>query len=124
MRRELLTILAIAAAGCSTVTEPVIGPDWRQADAPSPLTHADCVRLATQSAPTAAAWQARLLTAQAALRQAGRLPNPTLSAGWEDIGLDGSAVQQTYSLAAALQAILSRPRNEAAAQYDLDATRD
>ena len=124
MRRELLALVAAFAAGCATVTEPVIAPDWKIADVPKPLTHADCVRLATQSAPTAAAWRARLLAAQAALRQAGKLPNPTFSAGWEDIGLTGTNVQQTFSIATELQAILSRPRLEAAAQHDLDATRD
>jgi cobalt-zinc-cadmium efflux system outer membrane protein len=124
MRRELLVIAALVAAGCGTVTEPVIEPDWRLPDIPKPLTHADCVRLATHSAPTAAAWRARLFAAQAALRQAGKLPNPTFSAGWEDIGIGGSPVQQTFSLATELSAIFSKPRLEAAAQHDLDATRD
>jgi outer membrane protein TolC len=123
MRRELLAVVLAFAAGCGSVTEPVIDPDWTGTDAAKPLTHADCVRLATQSAPTAAAWRARLLSAQAALRQAKTLPNPTFSAGWEDIGVRDTNVQQTFSLAYELQAIFARPRLEAAAQHDLDAAR-
>ena len=119
MRAEALLLLALAA--CGTVEEPKLAPAWSEADAARPLTHADCVRLATRSASTAAAWEARRRAAEAALRQAGKLPNPTLAASWEDFGLGsgGGPLQQTFSLGMALEAVFARGRREAAASHAL-----
>ena len=118
MRTKLAALLLVVASGCATVKEPVIAPDWTEADASKPLTHADCVRLATRSAPTAAAWRARLLSAQAAFRQAGKLPNPGLSLSWEDIGAGGTP---DADVAATAADVLD---NERAAECFLQARRD
>src|SRR5689334_18384282 len=99
---------ALAAAGwlglhgCSELVEPRLAPGWTAADAAHPLTHADCVELAVNFAPTAAAWQARLDAAQAALDQASCLPNPLLGITAEGFGwfhsVPASALTTTISL--------------------------
>lgn len=122
MRRELFFALLLCAA-CSTVEVPDVAPGWSPPDASEALSRADCVRLATQDAPTAAAWRAKLLAAEAAARQAATLPNPVGSFGWENLGLSDQHVQTTMSLAASLAALVQRPRQAAAARHDLDATR-
>lgn len=123
MRREIAVLAMFLAAGCATVAEPVIGPAWSAPDAARPLGHADCVRLAAESAPTAAAWRARLASAQAALRQAGTPANPSMSLGWENLGLAATPIQTTLTLAYSLESLAARPREKTAAQFDLDATR-
>src|SRR5262245_16630608 len=111
--------------GCASVEEPVLPPQWTAADAEAPLSHEDCVRLASRSAPTAAAWEAKRRSAEASLRQARAIPNPTLSVEWEDFGLypgsSSEAVQTTFPIAIALDQIISRPRRVAAAEYELEA---
>ncbi len=114
----------LALAGCkATIVEPTLPPAWPESAAQRPLTRADCISLAAGSAPTAAAWEARRLAARARLDQASRLPNPTLSLGWEDFGLNqaatGSTVQSTLSLALALADVAARKRRKHAAQAEL-----
>ncbi len=113
--------IAIAVASCGTVTEPTIAPGHGAEVAAGPLTRARCVELALQSAPTVAAWEARLRMARSAARQAGLLPNPELTASWEDFALGGapSPVQQTFSLGYALEKLLARPYEEAIASAEL-----
>ncbi len=113
-------------AGCeATIVEPTLPAAWTEELAREPLTRAQCITLATTSAPTAAAWEARRLGARARLDQASLLPNPTLSLGWEDFGLNdaasGSKVQTTLSLAMSLADVAARKRRAAAARSDLDA---
>jgi hypothetical protein len=117
----VLGLLAVASSCRSTVVEPVLPPDWTEADAATPLTHAACIELAMRSAPTAAAWTARRAAARANADQASLLPNPSLSLGWEDLGLAHTPVQTTASLAVALADVLSRGRRRAAAAHDLEA---
>src|SRR5882762_2616456 len=90
---SVLAGLLAVLAGCRSVVEPALPAAWTEADAAGPLTHADCVRLALQSAPTAAAWRARLLAARAALDQAGRLPNPHLELAWEELDVFSNAAR-------------------------------
>jgi len=120
-------LLGLCALGCGTVEEPSLPPDWTEADAASPLSRSDCVDLAMRSASTAAAWRARLLAAEAALRQERTLPNPTLSAQWEDFNLVGSTpggtVQETLTLAYAIERVASQGRRASAARHDLEAER-
>ena len=122
MRRELL-LTFVVCAGCASVDVPEIGPGWSAPDAARPLSRADCVRLACEDAPTAAAWRAKLIAAEAAARQAATLPNPAASIGWENLGLSDAHVQTTFSLTASLAALAQLPRQSAAAQHDLDAAR-
>jgi cobalt-zinc-cadmium efflux system outer membrane protein len=114
----------LALPACLGVEEPEIAPAWSGPDAARPLSHEDCVRLALESAPTAAAWKARLLAARAALAQAGAFPNPTLDFTWEGIGLVGHTElheQETLTLAFALDEIAARKRKRNAAAFDLEA---
>jgi cobalt-zinc-cadmium efflux system outer membrane protein len=123
MPRRAPLVLLLACAGCATVEVPQVGPGWTAPDAAKPLSREDCVRLATHDAPTAAAWRAKLLGAQAAARQAATIPNPTLSVGWENLGLHDSSVQTTLTLAESLAALVQRPGLSAAAEHELAATR-
>jgi hypothetical protein len=126
-RARTLALACIAAAsGCrATVEEPTLPPAWTAEDAARPLSRRDCIDLALHSAPTSTAWKARILAARAGLEQAEALPNPALSLGWEDFGLNaasgGSAVQTTLSLAMSLEDLFSRKRRAAAASHDLEA---
>ncbi len=126
-RRFAPVVIALAIlAGCNAnITEPELAPAYTQENALESLTRADCIGLAMHSAPTAAAWNARRLAARASLEQAGLLPNPTLSLGWEDFGLNQAAsasqLQTTLSLAMALQDVFARKRRKAAAQEELTA---
>jgi outer membrane protein TolC len=128
MRRStvLACVLALLAGCKASIVEPTLPPQWTEADAGAPLSHDDCIGLAMRSAPTAAAWEARLLAARAALDRAGLLANPTLSLGIEDFPLNSAAmqsqVQTTLSLAVALQDLFERKRRESAAQEDMIAT--
>ena len=124
----LFSLLAalLTPAGCGApVVEPELPPAWSPAQAAAPLTRAECVHLAANSAPSAAAWEARRAAAKANLEQAGLLANPTLSLAWEDFGLnhaaEGSALQTTVSLAVALEDVFSRGSREAAARHELEA---
>ena len=131
MRPSLRTIapalacLAAFQACRATVEEPALPPAWTAADAARPLSRRDCIDLAMRSAPTAAAWKARLLAARADLEQAQKLPNPALSLGWEDFGLTpksaGTPVQTTLTLAMSLEDLFARKRRAAAASCELEA---
>jgi cobalt-zinc-cadmium efflux system outer membrane protein len=129
MRIEAFVRAAACAsvlASChATVVEPVLAPAWTEADAGHPLTRAECVRLAVESAPTAAAWQARRAAARASLEQAQLLPNPTLGLTWEDFGLNGAAaqylLQTTLTLAVALEDVFAREHRAGAASHELEA---
>src|SRR5262245_30264077 len=92
----------LSVSACATVVEPKLAPGWTAADAARPLGHLDCIRLAVQFAPTAAAWQARLDAAQAALDQASALPNPLLGLTAEGFGwfhsVPAAALTTTVSL--------------------------
>ncbi len=130
MRRRVCAALAVFAlvlgVSCrATVAEPRLAPAWAEEQARTPLSRADCIALATRSAPNAAAWQARRLAARAGLESADRFPNPTLSLGWEDFGLNHAAaagsVQTTLSLALALEDVFARKRRAAAARHELEA---
>jgi outer membrane protein TolC len=127
LARTLVALAALLPLGCRSVRVemPTIAPAWTASAAARPLSHADCVRLAERSAPTAAAWRARRLAAAAALSQARRLPNPGLAVAWEDFALPGgapaAAAQATFSLSYALEQLLSRPRRVAAAAREREA---
>src|SRR5262245_3209479 len=103
--------VGLPVAGCATVVEPVLPPGWTAADAAQPLGHADCVRLAVRFAPNAAAWQARLDAAQAALDQAGTLPDPLLGLTAEGFGwfrsVPAAALTATLSLGMELDRLFS-----------------
>lgn len=122
-----VVFVVLLTTSCGTVVEPVIPPDWDKDRAQRPLTHADCVQLALESAPTAAAWRARLAMATAALKEAASLPNPTFTGSFEDFALPGPKVvdplQMTFSLAYAINEILQQPDKESAATADLRAAR-
>ena len=123
---SILGLAFVFITSChATVVEPRLAPAWAEAEAQKPLTRDDCIALATKSAPNAAAWQARRLAARAGLERAKTLPNPTLTLGWEDFGLNqaasGSSVQTTLSLAMALEDVFSRKRRKAAARHELEA---
>lgn len=123
MRRSFPLFVSLCLVGCSsTVREPVIPPDAAPASLPATLRHADCARLATLHAPTAAVWEARLATARIAVRQAGKPSNPTLSLSWENLGLGASSIQRTLSVSQAIATLAAAPRARAAAAHDLAAT--
>lgn len=123
MRPSSTLLVTLCLVGCaSTVREPVIAPDAAPTSLPATLLHADCARLATLHAPTAAAWEARLQTARIAVRQAGKPSNPTLSLSWESLGLGASSIQRTLSISQALATLAAAPRTRAAAAHDLAAT--
>ncbi|HRV81128.1 MAG TPA: TolC family protein [Planctomycetota bacterium] len=111
----------LVLAACRSVQEPVLDPGWSELDAAQPLGKAACIDLALRSAPNAAAWQARTRAAQAALSQAGRLPNPDLELAFEEIDAFHNHARpfvQTSSLAYALEALAGRRRKQAAANFD------
>ncbi|HUR27129.1 MAG TPA: TolC family protein [Planctomycetota bacterium] len=119
----LFLIAACVAACRAEAVPPEIAPAWPAAVAARKLTRADCVALALRSAPNQAAWTARLALARAELERAKRLPNPTLSLGWEDLGLNAAAqhgpVQTTLSLAVALEDLVSRKGRTKVAKHAL-----
>ena len=120
-----LSLVGLAAA-CAAVVEPKVAAGWDPEQASRPLTHADCVRLAVGFAPTAAAWQARLDAAQAALAQAGTLPNPVFGLTFDGFGwaasVPASLLVTTISLGAQLDALFSTSYREAVAAHELAAT--
>lgn len=120
---RLLVVLGLLA-GCSSVHEPVVASGWAPAEAARPLHREDCVRLAVEFAPNAAAWRARLDAAEATLARASKLPDPTLNIGWEDFGLlsaAGSALQTTYTIGYSLAELFATSRDAGAARYERDA---
>ena len=123
--RTACLALAWFASCRATISEPALPPAWSQARAQEPLSRDDCVELALQSAPNAAAWQARNLAARAHRDQAQLLANPIASLAWEDFGLNQAAaqsvVQTTLSLALSLEDVFARKRRAAAARYELEA---
>ncbi len=124
--RALVLMLFAPIVACrAAVVEPTLQPAWSEDEARDPLSRSECVALAVRSAPSAAAWTARIQAARASLEQAQLLPNPSVSLGWEDLGLDsataGIPVQTTLSLALALQDACSRSRRTFAARYELEA---
>jgi cobalt-zinc-cadmium efflux system outer membrane protein len=125
-RRRLAWLSSIAVAlapGCS-VSEPVIASGWTAERAAAPLSHADCVNLAEASATTAAAWRARWLTAEAALRQAHAMTNPTFTGSWENISFSpktGVPLEQTFSFTMGLADFFAREYRVSAAEANLAA---
>lgn len=93
--------------------------------AQKPLSRADCIRLASESAPTTTAWAARIAAAQAALARTQTLPNPTLLLEWEDLGLDHGPTPvpatKTRSVFVPLVQLLAMPWRIDAAEFDLAA---
>jgi len=123
-RRDVCGVALLALAACGSVNEPTIAPGWTAAEAAKPLHRSDCVRLALAWAPGAAAWKARRDAAEAELRQAKTLPNPSLLVEWEDFGIlsaAGSLVQTTYSLGIALSDLFSTSGRGTAATHARDA---
>ncbi len=119
----LAAIVSVVLAGCASVREPVVAPNWAASHAATSLSHVDCVELALHAAPTAAAWEARRRLAQARVAEASAFPNPNLGLTWEQIGLGSVApVEQTVSLFVALDQVLSRPGRTRVAEQELTAT--
>lgn len=125
-------IAGLAAAGLTLVGACNVAPPearlrepYGPAAANHALTRSECIALAMNSAPTAAAWTARLRRAHAVLAQASRLPNPSLAAAWEDFGLNSAAesatLQTTLTLGFALQDAFARGSRQAAAEHELRA---
>lgn len=118
-----LACCAVLASCRATVVEPELPPAWSESDAARPLSREDCIELALNSAPTAAAWKSRIEFARASFEQARLLPNPTLSLAWEDFALNAAAghnsVQTTLTLAMALEDVFARKRRSAAASFEL-----
>ncbi|MFO0981422.1 MAG: TolC family protein [Planctomycetota bacterium] len=116
---------ASVAAGCASVVEPTIELGWSADQAAQPLRHADCVELALGSTQNVAAWRARQLAAEAALRQARAGGNPRFSATWENFALARTAssagLEQTFSLSAALEDWFARAYRVAAAEANVAA---
>ena len=123
----LLVALVLGAVGCRTVEEPVLPASWSEAEVDHALSHAECVALALRSAPTAAAFRARLDLARAALAQAGALPNPGLALSWEEFRLPllatSTQVQSTVGLGWALDEVFTRDARESVARHELLAER-
>ncbi len=111
-------------ASCASV-EPNLRPAHFPSLADHPLSRQECIDLAASSAPTVAAWEARLSKARAALDKARTLPNPTLLLEWEDLGLDHGpdAVppQKTRSVLVSLADLLAMPWRIDAAEFDAEA---
>ncbi len=129
MRRPDLiaaAVLVSALCGCSAFDVPAPPCGWSDAEAQASLSRADCVRLARESATTAAAWRSRLDAAAVALRTARTPPSPGFAVEWEDLGVDpatpAAQVQTTWSLAVALGGIFTMPWRIAAARHEEAAT--
>ncbi|MEO6708506.1 MAG: TolC family protein, partial [Planctomycetota bacterium] len=118
----LLCVLQFSACR-GTQVEPRLPPAWSSEVAAVALSRERCIDLALGSAPNRAAWDARIQIAHANLEQARLLPNPTLSLGWEDFGLNAAAghnqVQTTLSLAMALEDLFARRRRGKIAEHEL-----
>lgn len=123
MAAERALVLVLLGTACGTVVEPRLPEPHAPELAARPLSRADCVELALHSVPNLATWQARRALAEAEVRRASALPNPRLSASWEDFGIGKGSlpVQQTFGLAFVLEALFARGRSEAAADHELAA---
>ncbi len=91
-----------------------------------PLTLEECLAIAQQSDVRAAVWRARLVGARAALAESRQWPNPSLSIGWDDVGLFDEAgkgiASRTYGLSFPLFFWWTRPHEIAAARAEAKAT--
>jgi len=78
-------------AGCATT--PPKPPEWKPLDIgvlSEPLTLEKSLELVQSADVPAAAWRARLRAAQAELRLAKSIPNPSFNPSWDDLGLRDS----------------------------------
>jgi outer membrane protein, heavy metal efflux system len=82
---HLVLFRALAGRACLSIA--VLFPAW--AGASVPLSLADAVRVATDSAPGLAAQDAVVAAAQAEARRAGALPDPMLSVGVDNLPVTG-----------------------------------
>jgi len=122
-RMNMVVVLVLAAlGGCASPPKT----EWRPTPAQA-FDHAlaleECLRLAQSNDVTAAQWRWRLDRAHSRLTQAWKLPNPSLSFLWEDIGLHNtegkSLLLKEYGVSYPLFFWLTKPSEIAAAKADL-----
>lgn len=118
MRGDLcLSLALLLCCQCGTVDLPVLAPPHSEQVAQHPLSRADCEALALSSAPNAASFLARRLSAQAQLRQEKTWPNPVFAPSWDYLGFGHLIAEQTMSIGVSLASLLTRSTRISAAEH-------